>query len=265
MEDKGIKLKKNYIGIAFDAIAKAGEIALRFEKDKIEFWNKSVGQPVTHADLEINIFLKSFFKKYTPEFGWLSEESEDDNSRFEKKNFWCVDPIDGTRSYINKRPEYVISIALVSNTTPIFGLIFNPKTNEMFSAEKSLGAFCNKKRIKVSDNIDMNRCKVAISNSELKNIENFLFFKNLEILSMGSIAYKIALVAKGQVDIALSFTKKSDWDLAAASLILEEAGGTISNIRNEKINYNTKKLNISSVLAANPNIHKRLLNEIKQS
>ena len=88
---------------------------------------------------------------------------------------------------------------------------------------------------------------------------------NLEILSMGSIAYKIALVAKGQVDIALSFTKKSDWDLAAASLILEEAGGTISNIRNEKINYNTKKLNISSVLAANPNIHKRLLNEIKQT
>ena len=139
------------IGIAFDAIAKAGEIALRFEKDKIEFWNKSVGQPVTHADLEINIFLKSFFEKYTPEFGWLSEESEDDNSRFEKKFFWCVDPIDGTRSYINKRPEYVISIALVSNTTPIFGLIFNPKTNEMFSAEKSLGAFCNKKRIKVSN------------------------------------------------------------------------------------------------------------------
>ena len=265
MEEKGIRLEKNYIAIAFDAISKAGKIALSFEKEKIHFWNKSVGQPVTHADIEINLFLKKFFEKHTPEFGWLSEESEDDKSRFTKKSFWCVDPIDGTRSYINKRPEYVISIALVSNSTPIFGLIFNPKTNEMFSAEKNFGAFCNKKKIKVSDNIDLNSCKVAISNSELKNIEKILFFKNLKILSMGSIAYKIALVAKGQVDIALSFTKKSDWDLAAASLILEEAGGLISDIENEKINYNTNELNISSVFAANPRIHRRLLNEIKKT
>ena len=81
---------------------------------------------------------------------------------------------------------------------------------------------------------------------------------------MGSIAYKIALVAKGEIDIALSFTKKSDWDLAAASLILEEAGGVISNIKNESINYNSKNLEISSVFAANPFIHKRLLNDIKE-
>ena len=80
MEEKGIRLEKNYIAIAFDAISKAGKIALSFEKEKIHFWNKSVGQPVTHADIEINLFLKKFFEKHTPEFGWLSEESEDDKS-----------------------------------------------------------------------------------------------------------------------------------------------------------------------------------------
>jgi len=264
MREKATKLEKDYVTIAFDAICKAGEIALSFEKEKIDFWNKSVGQPVTKADLEINLFLKNFFKQHTPEFGWLSEESEDDKSRHIKKKFWCVDPIDGTRSYINNKPEYVISIALLSSSEPIFGLIFNPRTNELFSAQKNLGSFCNKKKIKVSNNVVINDCKVAISNSELKKIEKFPFFEDLKILSMGSIAYKIALVAKGEIDIALSFTKKSDWDLAAASLILEEAGGVISNIKNESINYNSKNLEISSVFAANPFIHKRLLNDIKE-
>lgn len=254
---------KNYNKKFEDIIYEAGKIAIDLSSEKSGYWYKSANQPVTSADLAINSFLKNYFKKITPEFGWLSEESDDDRSRFTKKTFWCVDPIDGTRSYINNKPEFVISLALIHNCSPIFGIIFNPKTDEMFIAERGLGAYCNKSRINVSQKVQINDCKVAISNSEKEKIKKYSFFNSLDITSMGSIAYKIALVAKGEIDIALSFTKKSDWDLAAANLILEESGGQISDIQGKKIIYNTDKLTISSVCASNATIHKKIINETK--
>ena len=115
------------------AIIEAGKIALSLQK-KIKVKYKSKNQPVTNADIEINNFLLDFFKKKTPNFGWLSEESLDDNSRFESNFFWCLDPIDGTRSYILGKPEYTISLALIDNFKPILGIIYNPITNEYFHA-----------------------------------------------------------------------------------------------------------------------------------
>ena len=94
--------------------------------------------------------MNSFFKKKTPNFGWLSEESLDDKSRFESDFFWCLDPIDGTRSYILGKPEYTISLALINNFKPILGIIYNPITNEYFHAEEHKGAFCNNTQIKVN-------------------------------------------------------------------------------------------------------------------
>ena len=117
---------------------------------KIKVQYKSKNQPVTNADIEINNFLFDFFKKKTPNFGWLSEESLDDKSRFECDFFWCLDPIDGTRSYISGKPEYTISLALINNFQPILGIIYNPTTNEYFHAEKNKGAFCNNRQIKVN-------------------------------------------------------------------------------------------------------------------
>ncbi len=250
-----------FLEITEQAIYNAGKIALKFEKKKIKTWYKSQNQPVTEADIEINDYLKNFFKTKTPDFGWLSEESVDDNSRYSKNYFWCLDPIDGTRSFINGKPEYTISLALMLNSSPIFGIIYNPKTNEMFSAKKKLGAFCNKQRISV-ENKEFNKSNIALSNSEYKIIEKYERLKNLKVIKMGSIAYKIALVAKGEVDIAISFTKKNDWDLAAATIILEEAGGILSLINGEQINYNTKDLNIASVVASNKINHKNLVSKI---
>ena len=115
--------------------------------------------------LEINNFLLDFFKKKTPNFGWLSEESLDDRSRLQSEFFWCLDPIDGTRSYILGKPEYTISLALINNSKPIFGIVYNPVTNEYFYAEENNGAFCNETLIKVNS-------KKSIETTLLKNNEN---------------------------------------------------------------------------------------------
>ena len=110
------------------------------------------------------------------------------------------------------------------------GLVLNPETKELFSAVKNKGAFCNEKKIKVNQNIDLYSSKYGISSSEMKKLKKYECFNQDNTIKMGSIAYKIALVAKGTMDVAISFTKKNDWDIAAADLILKEAGGYLSLI-----------------------------------
>ena len=232
------------------AIIEAGKIALNLQK-KVKVEYKSENQPVTNADIEINNFLLDFFKQKTPNFGWLSEESIDDRSRFDSDFFWCLDPIDGTRSYILGKPEYTISLALIKNFKPIFGIVYNPSTKEYFHAEENKGAFCNKTQIKVNSKRKFEFCSLAVSNSEINILKSYNFFNSNNVKRIGSIAYKIALVAKGKIDIAISFTKKNDWDLAAADLIIREARGTILDTNGKKIIYNTQDLNIKSIMAAN--------------
>ncbi len=235
------------------AIIEAGKIALNLQK-KIKVKYKSKNQPVTNADIEINNFLFDFFKKKTPNFGWLSEESLDDKSRFESNFFWCLDPIDGTRSYILGKPEYTISLALINHFKPILGIIYNPVTKEYFYAEEHKGAFCNNAQIKVNSKKNFEVCSLAISNSEMNIFKNYNFFNIKDVKKIGSIAYKIALVAKGKIDVAISLTKKNDWDLAAADLLIKEANGKIMETNGEKIIYNTKNLKINSVMATNDHI-----------
>ena len=126
------------------ALIEAGKISKKLKKD-IKVSYKSKNQPVTNADLEINNFLKIFLQQLTPDYGWLSEESIDDKSRLKCKNYWCLDPIDGTRSFIYNKPEYTISLALINQQTPILGFIYNPCTQEFFFSKKILGLFVMKK------------------------------------------------------------------------------------------------------------------------
>ena len=246
------------------AIIKAGKISKELKKNlKVHY--KSENQPVTNADLEINNFLKNILTEICPNYGWFSEESVDDESRLKKNIFWCLDPIDGTRSYIYNKPEYTISLALINKKTPILGFIYNPCTEEFFFSKKNHGSFCNGERIFVNKKRKINECTVAISSSEKKKWDSFDFLKKIRIIKMGSIAYKIALVAKGNCDVALSFTKKNDWDLAAADLLVSEAGGEIKTIMGEKINYNTDKLRIDSVMAGNLELTSDLIKVLKKS
>ena len=235
------------------AIIEAGKIALNLQK-KVKVKYKSENQPVTNADIEINNYLLDFLKQKTPNFGWLSEESVDDRSRFDSDFFWCLDPIDGTRSYILGKPEYTISLALIKNFKPIFGIVYNPSTKEYFHAEENKGAFCNKTKIKVNSKRKFEYCSLAVSNSEINILKSYNFFNSNNVKRIGSIAYKIALVAKGEIDIAISLTKKNDWDLAAADLIIREAHGTIMDTNGKKIIYNTQDLKINSIMAANRSI-----------
>ncbi len=245
------------------AVLEAGKIAKRLKKN-ISVKYKSKNQPVTNADVTIDNFLKIFFEEKTPDYGWVSEESEDNKSRYSSDFFWCLDPIDGTRSYINGKPEYTISLALIKKDIPVLGIVLNPETEELFFAIKNKGAYCNENRLNVSNKQNLSSSICAISSSEVANVKEYDCFHQENIIKMGSIAYKIALVAKGKVDIAMSFTKKNDWDIAASQLILEEAGGVLKSILGKKMIYNSPHMKIDSVIAGNHKLINKLLFKLNE-
>merc|ERR1711991_705881 len=132
--------KKHLKEISFKALNEASKIATKL-KNSIQVTYKSKSQPVTNADREINNYLKSYFKTHTPNFGWLSEESYDDKSRLNRDFFWCLDPIDGTRSYINKKPEYTISLALIQKVNQLSGTFLIQKLKNIFMLKRIMVRF----------------------------------------------------------------------------------------------------------------------------
>ena len=127
-----------------DAVREAGDIARRYYGGNVESWEKNPGDPVSEADLAIDTFLKEKLTAACPDYGWLSEETVDDPSRLDKSRVWIVDPIDGTRSFIAKKPEFTICAALVENGQPILGVVYNPILEEFYEAELGTGAFLNR-------------------------------------------------------------------------------------------------------------------------
>jgi len=233
--------------IVRDAGARVLEIAQHGFDIKI----KQDSSQVTTADLEVDRILKDQLLTKYPLDGWLSEESPDDRKRLEKHRVWILDPIDGTRNFISKIPQYAISIALVENQEPIIGVIYNPATNEMFSAVKGEGAYLNDKPIGVNDTqTDKLTCLVNASKSQRTKMT--LIEPQLECQTFGSIAYALALQAAGRVDMTLNPWSQNEWDIAAGVLVIQEAGGTVKDRNWQPIPFNQSNTSTQGVIAIRP-------------
>ena len=234
------------------AARNAGKILIKHlnvDDKNIEY--KSEDSPVTIADHEADQYLSDFIGGEFPHDGWLSEETVDTEERLEKKRTWIVDPLDGTKEYIKKLPEFSISIALVQNNIPVVGVIYNPISEEMFYAERNKGAFLNGMKIKISDKQDIKNASLIVSRSEYgNNLWNNYKSSFSSIKSIGSIAYKLGLAAANVYDITATVAPKNEWDICAGDCIVREAGGTMKTINGENINYNQKKTLVTDPIIA---------------
>ena len=221
---------------------------------------KAVDDPVTILDLLIDEFLKRKLLSLFPHCGWLSEETKDDIKRLEKKQVFIVDPIDGTRELILGLPEYAISVALVEDNYPVIGVVLNPATGEIYHAIKGFGAFLNSKPITTRAQ-SVGKPVIIVSRSDEKK-GRFEFLKNkVKILPVGSSAYKLSRLAKGDADAALTFHPMHEWDIAAGLLIAEEAGAIVTSVDGKCFTFNRSiNTKIDSFLA----VTKEREKEIKQ-
>ena len=217
------------------AAKSAGHVIMKYYQTKLDITHKSPNNPVTKADYEANEEIKKILTFNYPDYGWLSEETKDSPERLKKEYVWIVDPIDGTKEFIEGIPNFSISIGLVQNGIPILGVLYNPATEEIFYAKKTQGAYYNNKLVTCSLKKDISDICTVISRSELQaglwNKYNNATKNKIEI---GSVAYKLGLISAGKYDFFATLKPKNEWDICAGHIILEEAGGCLKNINSLK-------------------------------
>jgi len=239
-------------------LAAAAEAIRPFTPGDVAFERKEArGDPVTEADHAADAVLKEILPQ--PGEGWLSEESVDDADRLDRRRVWIVDPIDGTREFVEGIPEWCISIGLLEDGVPVAGGIYNPATDELVLGSLETGVTYNGAAARVTEPANGERVSVLASRSEIKRGEWDGFVDaRYDVRACGSVAYKLGLVAAGRVDATWTLVPKSEWDVAAGTALVRAAGGVVTLAGGAEPGFNKPKPVFPNYVAAGKAVSERL-------
>ena len=230
------------------AAREAGGIIAGLYQGDYRVEEKSRGNPVTTADLNANRAIREILAERFPDDAWLSEEDADNAKRLDRSRVWVVDPLDGTREFIRGIPEFCVSIGLAVNGSPVLGVIYHPLRKELFGAVRGGGARLNGEPLQVSRPENGERPRLLISRAEPRKRLKELA-REFELEPMGSIAYRLAAVARGDADATLTFRRVKEWDVCAGIVIVEEAGGRTMTGHGERPGFNRREPVLQQLLA----------------
>jgi myo-inositol-1(or 4)-monophosphatase len=242
-------------------VREAGALALQTFRGQLKSWIKGKSSPVSEADLAVDALLRERLLTIL-DAGWLSEETEDDPARLQRTDVWVVDPIDGTRAYLAGLPDWAISVALVNAGRPVVAALYAPVTDELFLSIAGTGATLNGVPIKASKGDQIADAKFSGPKRRLESLATI----EPAIQTMPrvpSLALRLARVATGALDGAFAGPDSHDWDLAAADLLVHEAGGLISTVTGQSLVYNRPNPVHDALLAAGRARHAVLLSLIR--
>jgi len=240
------------------ALGAARTVFARFTPGEIETEYKAGHDPVTEADRAVDAVLRQNLLR--PGEGWLSEETADDLSRLEKERVWIVDPLDGTREFVLGLPEFCVSIGFVEKGKPVAGGIYNPATNESFLGAIDAGVLYNGKPAAPSQRTSLAGALVLASRSEVKRGEWKQFESaSFKTQAMGSVAYKLALVAAGLADVTFTLVPKHEWDVVAGAALVLSGGGFVTTLEKTDLTANRRNPLLSGLLACGPLLKDELL------
>ena len=243
------------------AVREAGALALQTFRGQLKSWIKGKSSPVSEADLAVDALLRERLLTIH-DAGWLSEETEDDPARLQRSDVWVVDPIDGTRAYLAGLPDWAVSVALVNAGRPVVAALYAPVTDELFLSIAGTGATLNGVPIKASKGDQIADAKFSGPKRRLESLATI----EPAIQTMPrvpSLALRLARVATGALDGAFAGPDSHDWDLAAADLLVHEAGGLISTVTGQSLVYNRPNPVHDALLAAGRARHAVLLSLIR--
>ena len=243
-------------------VREAGALALSLFRTELKNWTKGASSPVSEADIAVNDLLEKRLRSATPDYGWLSEESADDESRLEKRLVWIVDPIDGTRGYLGGREDWCVSVALVEDDSPVLAAVFAPASDEFFFAARGQGAARNGVAIQVTPGTELDFSRIAGPKPLVERLSRSAG----EIVlhpRIGSLALRLCRVAQGSLDAAFAGGQSRDWDLAAANLIVQEAGGNMTALSGDAISYNRREVTHGVLVAAGRDRHARIVEHFR--
>ena len=248
-----------------EAALRAGAVALSHFGASPEVWWKNGGQsPVSAADMASNTCLEDILRKARPDYGWLSEESADDASRLKARRTFVVDPIDGTRGFLNGKKSWVVSVAVVADNIPVAGVLVAPALGEVYTASLTTPSLKNGEPIAPSSvNGESARDVLSLSlPGSLKGHFSAAFQARLRRADyIPSLAYRLAMVADGRLDGTLVRPSSHDWDLAAADIIMSRAGALLVDDGGRRLDYNRPDVTQETLFAGNPAVVDTLLRQ----
>jgi myo-inositol-1(or 4)-monophosphatase len=237
------------------AAQEGGKLALSYWGRSIEKQRKADGSEVTEADHAVDALLADLLKDARPAYGWLSEESPEHKERLRARRVWIVDPIDGTRAFIQGRDDWVIALALIDNHVPVLAAVVNPVRAETFEARAGAGAFLNGRKIRASEQSSLSGARLAVADSLLKPSRWRRPWPPVTPVSANSIIYRMALVASGRADATFATKPKWEWDIAAGALLVSEAGGIVTDPCGFPLKFNSREAKVPGYVAAAPKLH----------
>jgi myo-inositol-1(or 4)-monophosphatase len=252
-----------------DVVREAGQLALSWLKHGAKVWEKSPDNPVTEADIAVNDLIRKRLSAARPDYGWLSEETKDNPANRTQARTFVVDPIDGTKAFVKGEPGFCVSIARLEGGRPVVGALFNPLTDELLTARLGGGARLNGQPIHVTGKGEI-ACRMIGQPDVFRGRFRDLW-PGVELIDPmpNAVAWRIALVAMGRWDAAVALNDKNDWDLAAAVLILSEAGGAATDRHGEPFVFNRAPsiktgVTQAGVIAAGPKLHALVMESVSE-
>lgn len=238
------------------ATAKAsGDIARRFVVDRPKVWDKGGGAgPVTEADLAVNELMAHELQRARPDYGWLSEETEDDMGRLATQRQFVVDPIDGTRAFIEGSQDWAHALAVLEGGEVMAAVVYLPMRDYLYAAQKGGGATLNGNPIEVSQKNDLDGATVLSNKASFadKFWADQMPPAGVERKFRSSLAYRMALTAQGRFDAMMTLRPSWEWDIAAGALIVTEAGGDATDQTGAPLRFNNPHPQVNGVVAGSP-------------
>ena len=242
-----------------ESFLSAGHLALQLRQKGLIKKIKSDNTPVSNGDLEVNKIISQKLKELTPSIPIISEETSDNKATKDLKNFWLIDPIDGTYDYINNLDEFTINAGLILNKNPVAGIIYAPEKKRMFYSygEGQAYEFTNGKEIKLDGSRNYNKDKikfVAYSNKLKPEIQEI--FKELKVQEHTRMksSLKFCVIATGEYDGYVAEPRACEWDIAAGHAILKHSGGSVTDFENNEILYGKKDFKNPSLILKSKNL-----------
>ncbi|MEQ1687479.1 MAG: 3'(2'),5'-bisphosphate nucleotidase CysQ [Sphingopyxis sp.] len=223
---------------------------------RVDQWLKADESLVSEVDIETDRRLKAILGALDGEAGWLSEETADHPERLSRRRIWCVDPIDGTRDFLRGRPGWAVSIALVDAGQPVLGVLYAPAHDELWVATRGGGASLNGSSVTAGNRLSLSGARVPASS--LPKVDADLSM----VHQPNSIALRMAMVANDSADLVATLRWGFEWDVAAAALIVGEAGARVSDAFGADLAFNTPRAQAFGVIACVPGIHGQVVERL---
>lgn len=250
------------LDVAQDAARRAGEILLRYREQGARYgWKESSRdgfmnyEVVSEADVEVDGALRETLLGAFPGDGWLSEEQHDDPhgplGRLNRERVWIVDPLDGTREFLQGIPEYAVSIALAVGGRPVLGVVYNPANDEMFAAANGAA----NERLALDPAGRLGESFMLAGRGEWRFGDLPPVPDGTRLMPVGSIAYRMALLASGTGCLIFTVGRRREWDVAAGAALLDAAGATVTNVYGQPLRFNQAETEVDGLIAARANIH----------